>query len=63
MRAQATALQEFAQAAHYAALTSSPAPQAPAFQPNPGQGQGNAPLSPEAAAQAEYEKYYPSPAR
>ena len=52
MKAQAQALVEFAQGAHVAAT--------PAFQPNPGQGQGNAPLSPEAQAAAEYEKYYPS---
>lgn len=60
LRAQATSLAEFAQAAHYAALTSTPPPQPPAFQQNPGQGQGNAPLSQEALAEAEYEKYYPS---
>lgn len=60
IRAQAQALVEFAQAAHYAALTSTPPPPPPAFQQNPGQGQGNGPLSPEAAAEAEYEKYYPS---
>lgn len=60
LREQATALAEFAQAAHYAAVTNVPAPPPPAFQANPGQGQGNAPLSPEAQALAEYEKYYPS---
>lgn len=60
LRAQATSLAEFAQAAHYAALTNTPPPPLPAFQQNPGQGQGNAPLSPEALAEAEYEKYYPS---
>lgn len=60
LRAQATSLAEFAQAAHYAASTHAPASPPPAFQANPGQGQGNAPLSPEAQAQAEYEKYYPS---
>lgn len=60
IRAQAQALVEFAQAAHYAALTSTPPPAPPAFQQNPGQGQGNAPLTPEAQAAAEYEKYYPS---
>jgi hypothetical protein len=60
IRAQAQALVEFAQAAHYAALTSTPPPTPPAFQQNPGQGQGNAPLTPEAQAAAEYEKYYPS---
>lgn len=56
MRTQALALVEFAQGAHHAAQTEQP----PAFQPNPGQGQGNAPLSPEAQAAAEYEKYYPT---
>lgn len=60
LRAQATALAEFAMAAHYAASTNAPAPPAPAFQQNPGQGQGNTPLTPEAQAAAEYEKYYPS---
>jgi len=59
LRAQATSLAEFAQAAHYAASTSAPPPTPPAFQANPGQGQGNAPLSPEAQEQAEYERYYP----
>lgn len=58
MRQQAQSLVEFAQAAHYAAATSTPAPPAPAFQQNPGQGQGNTPLTPEAAAAAEYERYY-----
>jgi hypothetical protein len=58
MRQQAESLVAFAQAAHYAAATSTPAPPAPAFQQNPGQGQGNTPLTPEAAAAAEYEKYY-----
>lgn len=61
MRQQATALVEFAQAAHYAAITAQPGSQPPPFQQNPGQGQGNAPLTPEAQAAAEYEKYYPSP--
>lgn len=60
MRQQATQLVEFAQAAHYAALTSQPAPPPPAFAPNPGQGQGGGPMTPEAQAAAEYEKYYPS---
>lgn len=60
LRKQANDLAEFAQAAHYAALTSTPPPPPPAFQQNPGQGQGNAALSPEAAAEAEYEKYYPT---
>lgn len=60
LRKQATELAEFAQAAHYAALTSTPPPPPPAFQQNPGQGQGNAALSPEALAEAEYEKYYPT---
>ena len=60
LRQQAVALAEFAQAAHYAAITNTPPPPPPAFQQNPGQGQGNAPLSPEAQAEAEYEKYYPS---
>lgn len=60
LRAQAASLAEFAQAAHYAAITSAPQAPPPAFQPNPGQGQGNAPLTPEAQAAAEYEKYYPS---
>lgn len=60
MRQQAQQLVEFAQASHYAALTTAPATPPPAFQANPGQGQGNAPLSPEAQAAAEYEKYYPS---
>lgn len=60
LRKQATELAEFAQAAHYAAITSTPPPPPPAFQQNPGQGQGNAALSPEALAEAEYEKYYPT---
>jgi hypothetical protein len=60
LRKQATELAEFAQAAHYAAVTNVPATPPPAFQANPGQGQGNAPLSPEAQALAEYEKYYPT---
>lgn len=60
MRQQAQQLVEFAQAAHYAAATNTPAPPPPAFQANPGQGQGNTPLTPEAQAAAEYEKYYPS---
>lgn len=54
MKAQALALVEFAQGAHVAASTATPA-----FQANPGQGQGNAPLSSEAQAAAEYEKFYP----
>lgn len=37
------------------------APGAPAFAPNPGQGQGGGALTPEAQAAAEYEKYYPTP--
>lgn len=60
MRQQATQLVEFAQAAHYAALTAQPSPPPPAFAPNPGQGQGGGPMTPEAQAAAEYEKYYPS---
>lgn len=62
MRQQATQLVEFAQAAHFAAAATNaqPPPAPPAFQPNPGQGQGNSPLTPEAQAVAEYEKYYPS---
>jgi hypothetical protein len=60
LRQQATALAEFAQAAHYAALTAAPATPPPAFQANPGQGQGNTQMTPEAQAAAEYEKYYPS---
>lgn len=59
MRQQAQQLVEFAQAAHYAAITNTPAPPPPAFQQNPGQGQGNTPPTPEALQQAEYEKYYP----
>lgn len=60
LRAQASALAEFAQAAHYAAITAAPQTPPPAFQPNPGQGQGNTPPSPEALEDAEYEKYFPS---
>lgn len=60
LRAQAASLAEFAQAAHFAATTSTPPPPPPAFQQNPGQGQGNAPLTPEAQAEAEYEKYFPT---
>jgi hypothetical protein len=56
LKKQASALVEFAKAAHYAAATAAPPP---AFQQNPGQGQGNAPLTPEAQQQAEYERYYP----
>lgn len=63
IRAQAQALVEFAQAAHYAASASIPGTPPPAFQANPGQGQGNQPLTPEALADAEYEKFYPSPSR
>lgn len=59
MRQQAEALVAFAQAAHYAAITAAPQTPPPAFQQNPGQGQGNTPPSPEALADAEYEKYYP----
>lgn len=62
MRQQATALVEFAQGAHYAAATAAPATPPPPFQQNPGQGQGNTPMTPEAQAAAEYEKYYPSAA-
>lgn len=61
MRKQAEALVEFAQASHYAASTAAPQTPPPAFQQNPGQGQGNTPPSNEALADAEYEKYYPSP--
>lgn len=32
----------------------------PDFQPNPGQGQGGAPGTPEALLEAEYQKFYPS---
>jgi hypothetical protein len=60
LRQQATSLAEFAQAAHYAAVTAQPATPPPAFQANPGQGQGGGALTPEAQAAAEYEKYYPS---
>lgn len=56
LKKQAADLVRFAEAAFHAASTTQP----PAFQPNPGQGQGNAPLTPEAQAAAEYEKYYPS---
>jgi hypothetical protein len=59
MRQQATQLVEFAQAAHFAALSATPAPPSPAFVPNPGQGQGGS-MTPEAQAAAEYETYYPS---
>lgn len=59
MRDQATALKEFAEASHFAASTAAPQTPPPAFQANPGQGQGNTPLTPEAQAEAEYEKYYP----
>lgn len=59
LRAQATSLAEFAQAAHYAAITSSPPAAPPAFQANPGQGQGSTP-TPEAQAAAEYERFYPT---
>lgn len=60
LRKQAEQLKAFAEAAHYAAATNVPATPPPAFQANPGQGQGNAPLSEEAAAAAEYEKFYPA---
>lgn len=63
MRQQAESLVEFATAAHVAAITSTPAPAAPAFAPNPGQGQSGGALTPEAQAAAEYEKYYPSAKR
>jgi len=66
LRTQATALAEFALAAHYAAVTAVPAAPgapAPAFQPNPGQGQGNAPLTPEAQEEAEYQKFFPDTKR
>jgi len=62
LRKQAEGLAEFAQAAHYAATTAQPAPPTPAFQQNPGQGQGGGPLSPEAQEAAEYEKFYPGQA-
>lgn len=55
LRAQAVSLAEFAQAAHYAATTVAPTPPAPAFQQNPGQGQGGS-----GQPADEYEKYYPS---
>lgn len=35
----------------------------PAFQANPGQGQGGAPATPEALAEAEYNAFYPTPNR
>lgn len=57
LRSQATALKEFAEAAHYAATTSQPPPP---FEQNAGQGQGNTTPTLEALAVAEYEKYYPS---
>lgn len=60
LRKQAADLVAFAQAAHYAAATTQPPPPPPAFQANPGQGQGGAPMTPEAEAAAEYEKYYPT---
>lgn len=62
MRKQAESLVQFAQAAHYAAVatTQPPATPPPAFQVNPGQGQGGGPASPDALADAEYEKYYPT---
>ena len=60
MKAQAEALVEFAKGAHAAA---SVPPANPAFQPNPGQGQGGGPLSPEAQAAAEYEQFYPGAAK
>lgn len=63
MRAQAEALVTFAQGSHYAALTTAPPSAPPAFQQNPGQGLGNTPLTPEAQAAAEYEKYYPTAQR
>lgn len=59
MRKQAEDLVEFAQGSHYAALAAASQPPPPAFQQNPGQGQGNTPPSSEAMADAEYEKYYP----
>lgn len=59
MRAQAQALVEFAEGAHYAASTASAQTPPPAFQQNPGQGQGGTPPSAEALEQAEYEKYFP----
>lgn len=45
-------------AAEYARLKAA-ATGTPAFQPNPGQGQGGTPLTPEAQAKAEYEQFYP----
>jgi hypothetical protein len=62
LRKQAADLVRFAEAAHFAAASTQPAPP-PAFQQNPGQGQGGAPLTPEAQAAAEYEKYYPASKR
>lgn len=59
LRQQAEALVQFAQAAHFAAITAAPSTP-PAFQTNPGQGQNGGPLSAEQIADAEYEKYYPS---
>ncbi len=63
LRKQAADLKSFAEAAHYAASTTNPAAAPPAFQANPGQGQGNAPLTPEAQAEADYQKFYPAPAK
>lgn len=60
LRKQAADLKAFAEAAHYAAITAQPSSPPPAFAPNPGQGQGGGPLSPEAQAAAEYERFYPS---
>lgn len=60
MQAQAAALTEFANASHYAAVTAAPQTPPPAFQANPGQGQGGGTPSQEQLDQAEYEKYYPS---
>lgn len=59
LKKQAEALVQFAQGAFHAAATTTPPP---AFQQNPGQGQGGGQLTPEAQAAAEYEKYYPTPA-
>lgn len=52
-------------AAEYARLKAAAAgtPPDPAFLSNPGQGQGGAPASAEAAAQAEYDTFYPTPNR
>ncbi|VXC08408.1 hypothetical protein [Aeromicrobium sp. 9AM] len=47
-------------AAEYARLKAAAAG-TPEFQTNPGQGQGGAPGSPEALAEAEYAKFYPPP--